>query len=144
MPATPHPEQPDDAAPTHARTRFDPAALTRAASDTWTVRRVFGEAYERGGTTVIPVAKVQGAVMTGSGTGEVGAGGGTSSGEGGGSGGGGGYATRVRAVGVYVVDDAGVHWRPALDLNRVVLGGQVVGAVVLSAFSLAWALRRRR
>jgi hypothetical protein len=50
----------------------------------------------------------------------------------------------VRAVGVYVVDDAGVHWRPALDLNRVVLGGQVVGAVVLSAFSLAWALRRRR
>ncbi|WP_258726793.1 spore germination protein GerW family protein [Cellulomonas sp. NS3] len=147
MSATPHPERPEQAVdpePTHARTRFDPAALTRAAGDTWTVRRVFGDAYERGGTTVIPVARVHGAVMTGSGTGEVGAGGGTSSGEGGGSGGGGGYATRVRAVGVYVVDDDGVHWRPALDLNRVILGGQLVGAVVLSAFSLAWALRRRR
>ena len=83
-------------------------------------------------------------MLTGSGTGEVGAGGGTSSGEGGGSGGGGGYAARVRAVGVYVVDEGGVHWRPALDLNRVILGGQLVGAVVLSAFSLAWALRRRR
>ncbi|MGW6132310.1 hypothetical protein ACWFNE_19980 [Cellulomonas sp. NPDC055163] len=147
MSATPHPERPQqdvDAEPTHARTRFDPAALTHAAGDTWAVRRVFGDAYERGSTTVIPVAKVLGAVMTGSGTGEVGAGAGAGKGEGGGSGGGGGYATRVRAVGVYEVDDDGVHWRPALDLNRVILGGQVVGAVVLTAFSLAWALRRRR
>jgi hypothetical protein len=43
---------------------------------------------------------------------------------------------------VYVVDDAGVHWHPALDLNRVILGGQIVGAV--SALALAWALGRRR
>lgn len=147
MSATPPSERPEptaDEATTHARTRFDPAALTRAAGDSGTVRRVFGDAYERGGATVIPVAKVLGAVMTGSGTGEVGAGAGAGKGEGGGSGGGGGYATRVRAVGVYVVDDDGVHWRPALDLNRVILGGQVVGAVVLSVFSLAWALHRRR
>ncbi|MFS0701412.1 hypothetical protein AB6N24_15690 [Cellulomonas sp. 179-A 4D5 NHS] len=147
MSETPHPERPGqavEAEPAHAHTRFDHAALTRAAGDSGTVRRVFGEAYERGGATVIPVAKVLGAVMTGSGTGEAVAGAGAGKGEGGGSGGGGGYATRVRAVGVYVVDDDGVHWRPALDLNRVILGGQIVGAVVLSTLSLAWALRRRR
>jgi uncharacterized protein (TIGR03382 family) len=43
---------------------------------------------------------------------------------------------------VYVVDDEGVHWHPALDLNRVILGGQVVGAV--SVLALAWVLHRRR
>lgn len=147
MSATPHPERPEqtvDAQRSDGHARFDPAALTHAAGDTWAVRRVFGDAYERDGATVIPVAKVLGAVMTGSGTGEVGAGAGAGKGEGGGSGGGGGYATRVRAVGVYVVDDDGVHWRPALDLNRVILGGQIVGAVVLSVFSVAWALHRRR
>jgi uncharacterized spore protein YtfJ len=31
------------------------------ARDTLTVKRVFGEPYERNGVTVIPVAKVQGA-----------------------------------------------------------------------------------
>ena len=36
---------------------FDPAALTHAASDALNVRRVFGEAYERNGTWVIPVAR---------------------------------------------------------------------------------------
>ena len=38
--------------------RFDPAHLTSAVSDTVTVRRVFGEAYECDGTLVIPVARV--------------------------------------------------------------------------------------
>jgi hypothetical protein len=47
----------------------------------------------------------------------------------------------VRAVGVYVVDDQGVHWRPAFDLNRAVLGGQVVAA--LAVLALARVLRRR-
>jgi hypothetical protein len=43
---------------------------------------------------------------------------------------------------VFVVDDEGARWQPALDLNRIILGGQVVGAV--ATVSLAWALRRRR
>jgi hypothetical protein len=42
-----------------------------------------------------------------------------------------------------VVDADGVHWRPALDLNRVIFGGQVVGAVAITVLSIAWALRRR-
>ena len=40
---------------------FDPADVTRAVNDTLTVRRVFGDAYEREGTLVIPVATIWGA-----------------------------------------------------------------------------------
>lgn len=132
---------------------FDPAALTRAAHDTFTVRRVFGDAYERDGRLVVPVARVTG--LTGSGAGggggdmvpaETGDDDATSTGRvahGNGDGGGGGFAAHVTALGVFVVDDDGAHWRPALDLNRVVLGGQVVAAVVASVWALAWAVRRR-
>ncbi len=51
---------------------------------------------------------------------------------------------RVVAKGVYVVDDAGVRWQPALDLNRVILGGQALGAVVAFSAALAWGLSRLR
>ncbi len=133
--------------------RFDPGALTRAAEDTFTVRRVFGEAYERDGRLVVPVARVTG--LTGSGAG--GGGGDMTPADaaddgtpvagrvahGNGDGGGGGFAAHVRPLGVVVVDDDGVHWQPTLDLDRVILGGQVVAAVVASVWALAWAVRRR-
>jgi uncharacterized spore protein YtfJ len=126
---------------------FDPASVTRAANDTFTVRRVFGEAYERDGKLIIPVARLWGGTGSGSGSGEVGvpadadkvpAGGQL------GHGGGGGYGVHVKAVGVFVVDDTGAHWQPALDVNRVILGGQLAGAVVLTTLALAWAVRSRR
>lgn len=69
------------------------------------------------------------------------------SGRGGGDAEGTGFATRVKPLGVYVVDSTGVHWRPAIDVNRVVLGGQVVGAISVVALSFVLAvgrLRRRR
>ena len=150
--------------------RFDPEKLTSAANDTVTVRRVFGDAYEREGATVIPVARVWAATGLGLGDGEGGlppgmAGhlrfargrlveddegvvlpgsedDGAHDGPGGsGHGGGGGYAAHVKAVGVYVVDDDGVHWQPALDVNRIVLGAQLVAASALSAFAAAFAVR---
>lgn len=128
---------------------FDPAGLTRAAEDTFTVRRVFGEAYERDGRLVVPVARVTG--MTGSGAG--GGGGdmtprerdGETTGapwHGRGDGGGGGFAAHVKPIGVFVVDDEGAHWQPTIDVNRVILGGQIAAALVASAWALAWAVRR--
>ena len=123
----------------------DHGALTRAVLDLLTVRRVFGEAYERDGVQVIPVAKVLGGTGSGYGSGEGGddedPGDGT--GYGSGEGGGGGFGVRVRPVGVYVIDDAGVHWRPAVDVNRIVLGGQLVGIVAVVALSRALRKRRR-
>ena len=95
-----------------ATPRFDPSSLTNAANESFTVRRVFGEAYERAGTLVIPVARVWGATGSGSGGGEMAVPhhgedgveetGGASEGHGGG----GGYATHVKAVGVFVVDES--------------------------------------
>lgn len=131
--------------------RFDPTSLMRSADDTLTVRRVFGEAYERDGALVVPVARVSGVVGTGTATGDGGVSGPRRDDERGrgagpygtGDAGGGGFGTHVKAVGVFVVDDDGAHWHPALDLNRVILGGQLVGAVVGCALALAWAVRRR-
>ncbi|MET0788613.1 MAG: spore germination protein GerW family protein [Cellulomonas sp.] len=128
---------------------FDPADVTRAVNDTLTVRRVFGEAYERDGVLVIPVAKIWGGTGSGSGSGEVGAPAETEgdkppAGAQVGHGGGGGYGVHVKPVGVFVVDGSGARWQPALDLNRVILGGQLVAAFVLSTFALAWAIKRRR
>ncbi|UZN04962.1 spore germination protein GerW family protein [Cellulomonas sp. S1-8] len=135
---------------------FDPAGLTRVAQDTFTVRRVFGEAYERDGQLVVPVARVTGLTGAGAGSGggdvTPGADHGTEQREGGpggraahgtGDGGGGGFAAHVTPVGVFVVDDDGAHWRPAVDVNRVVLGWQVVATLVGCVGALAWAVRRR-
>jgi uncharacterized spore protein YtfJ len=124
--------------------KVDPGALTRAVQDLLSVRRVFGEAYERDGVQVIPVAKVLGGTGAGYGNG---ASGGPADGtdtDAMGEGGGGGFGVRVRPVGVYVIDGQGVHWRPALDLNRIVLGGQLVAMVVAVALSRALRRRRRR
>ncbi len=149
-----------------AEERFDPAVLTKAAEDTFTVRRVFGEAYEREGVTVIPVARVAGMIGTGSGGGmgkgtgmglgkkgerwqpvedEPASAAGTrnADGEAEGHGGGGGYGAYVKPIGVYVVSGAKVRWEPVLDMNRVILGGQILGAWALGLALAAWALRRR-
>ncbi|UNX54815.1 hypothetical protein MF406_00460 [Georgenia sp. TF02-10] len=107
--------------------------VTGAAKDVLTVRRVFGEPYTSGDTTVIPVAKVMGGSGMGFGGGE-----GPSDQESG-EGGGGGFGVRARPVGAYVVRGGEVHWRPSVDVNRLATGGQLVLAIAV----LAWALRRR-
>lgn len=109
------------------------------------VRRVFGEAYEKDGWTVVPVATILGGSGSGGGTGSDPRRGGDH-GDGGayGTGGGGGLAARVRPVGVYVIGPDGVHWKPALDLNKVILGGQLVGMVLGSSLALVLAVRSRR
>jgi uncharacterized spore protein YtfJ len=187
--------------------------LTRAASDVFSARRVFGEAYEREGVLVIPVAKVIGSHGVGAARGDgrmgirkpdgtpddeadaPGSGAPTEDavsadlpephadpaplaepapgpwpvgrgpaavgpglralaahrphlprpyGRGGGDAEGAGFAARVKPLGVYVVHEDGVTWRPALDLNRVILGGQALGAISVVALSFAVAFGRRR
>ncbi|QCB93869.1 spore germination protein GerW family protein [Cellulomonas shaoxiangyii] len=121
---------------------FDPAALLRAAADTLSVRRAFGEAYEHDGVLVVPVARVSGATGTGAGgaLGDTSVDGARATGDGGG----GGWATHVRPLGVVVVDGRGARWSPVVDVDRAILGGQVALAAVASACAFAWAVRRRR
>ncbi|SRR6266508_955814 len=91
------------------------------ARDTLTVKRVFGEPYEKNGVTVIPTARVQG--------GAGGGGGEDAAGQGKGSGGG--FGLMARPMGVFVIRGDEVAWRPAVDINRIVLGAQVVAVVAM-------------
>lgn len=88
------------------------------AKDAVTVKRVYGEPYEKNGLVVIPAAVVSG-----------GGGGGTGHDEKGQEGEGGGYGVSGRPAGAYVIKDGDVSWRPALDLNRI---ATVVGLVVVA------------
>jgi len=108
--------------------------LVTRTQDVLTVRRVFGEAIERNGVTVVPVVRFA-------------AGGGAGSGDGGrnGSGGsGGGYGLKANPAGVFVIRDGAVQWRPAVDVNRVVLGAQLVAIIALLTLRQYLKLRARR
>jgi uncharacterized spore protein YtfJ len=113
---------------------MDVEQLLGRAGDTLTVKRVFGEAVEKDGITVIPVAAVRGG----------GGGGGGSSTEGEG-GSGGGFGITARPVGAFVIKDGEVNWRPAYDATRVALVGELVAVVALLTLrSVAKSRARRR
>jgi hypothetical protein len=114
---------------------MDLDTLLAHARDSMTVKRVFGEPIERDGVIVIPVANVTG-----------GFGGGRADQSGDDNRGvGGGFGVRATPAGVYVVDHDRVRWEPALNLNLVILGGQLVAiALFLTLRSLAQILAERR
>lgn len=97
--------------------------------DALTVKRVFGDPYEKDGVTVIPAASVRG-----------GGGGGGGEDQAGNRGSGGGFGLSARPVGVYQVKDGGVTWIPAVDATRVIVLGQV--AMILFLLTLRTVLRR--
>ena len=80
------------------------------------VKRVFGEPIERDGAIFIPAAKIRGG----------GGGGGDTDGNGGA-----GFGLTAKPAGMYVIRDGKATWQPALDVNRVILGGQIVAIVAL-------------
>ena len=89
-------------------------------------KQVYGEPIERDGTIFLPAAKVRGA----------GGGGGDTEGNGGG-----GFGLTAKPAGMYVIRDGDAEWRPALDLNRVILGGQIFA---IFALFVIWRVFRRR
>jgi uncharacterized spore protein YtfJ len=91
--------------------------------ESFTVRTVIGEPVTQDGLTVIPVAKINGGGGGGGGTKP-----GTSGEE---SGTGVGFGISSRPVGVFVIKDGKVGWRPAVDVNKVIMGGQLVAIVAL-------------
>ncbi len=92
------------------------------ARDAITVKRVFGEPYEKDGLTVIPAAVLGGGAAGGGGHDEKGQ-----------EGEGGGFGVSGRPAGAFVIKDGQVSWRPAVDPNRIItMAGLVVIAYVLS------------
>ncbi|MEX5296124.1 spore germination protein GerW family protein [Kocuria sp. CPCC 205268] len=109
-------------------------SVLEQAVDAVTVRRVFGEAYQVDGTTVIPVARVRGWGGGGGGSGE--------EKDSSGSGSGVGYGVHAEPAGVYVVRGDSVIWRPAVDAGRIALtlGLALCGAAAV----VGWAAAGRR
>jgi uncharacterized spore protein YtfJ len=91
--------------------------LTSSVKDAITVKRVFGEPYEKDGITIIAAASVAG-----------GAGGGGGKDKDGQEGEGGGFGAAARPAGVYVIKGEDVSWRPAVDPHRL---AAVAGAVTV-------------
>lgn len=107
---------------------MDTQQILVGAQDALTTRRVFGEPIHAEGTTIIPVAVVRG----GGGGGDRHANQGV------------GFGLQARPAGVYVVRKGDVVWRPAVDVNRIVMGGQLVmitALLVLRPFVRQWAAR---
>ena len=107
--------------------------LLAQSRDALTVGRVFGEPIERDGITIIPVASVAGAGGGGEGSG--------AEGDRRGDGGGSGYALRAHPAGVYAIKDGQVTWHPAVNVNRIIAGGQAVAVALCLA---VWAIMRAR
>jgi uncharacterized spore protein YtfJ len=103
------------------------------ARDAISAKRVFGKAYSQNGVVVIPVAKVGGGGGGGSGTN----GGGKNRGTGSGFG----FGMLGQPVGAYVIRGNKVRWKPAIDVNTLLLRTQAIVAV---AGFVALMRRRRR
>lgn len=90
--------------------------ILERATDALSVKRVFGEPYERNGVTIVPVAKYGGG----------GGAGGDTEGNGGG-----GFGLGANPAGVYVIRGDDVRWEPAIDVNAIVKSALMVTTVIL-------------
>ncbi|TYB65315.1 sporulation protein [Nonomuraea sp. PA05] len=116
---------------------MDIMELVEQSKDAATVKRVFGEPIQHGDVVVIPVARVAQGGGGGQGQGKDAKGE-----EGGGSGGGFGFS--ATPAGVYVLKNGDALWRPAVDVNRIVIGGQIVAVVLLLTLRAIFKKWRRR
>lgn len=98
---------------------MDLQGLLDGVGDALTVKKVFGDPYQENGMTILPVAHVRGGAGGGEGEQE----------EGGGRGGG--FGLTARPQGVFVISGTRVDWKPAVDVNRIVVGAQLVAGVAL-------------
>ncbi len=102
-------------------------------------RRVYGDPIERDGITVIPAVRIRGRAGGRNGRNRSDERNGKATKRGGPMGG---FRVSARPAGMYVIRDGKVTWMPALDVNRIIVGGQIVG-MVLGAFAMAvWGPRR--
>jgi len=99
----------------------DPQTVLEHVEEAMTPRRVFGDPVQVDGATVLPVAAVGGG------------GGGGQKGENGNERGVG-FGLRAQPAGVFVIRDGDAKWRPAFNLNRAILGGQLVGLAAIMTF----------
>lgn len=96
-------------------------SILKGHRDAVTVKRIYGEPYEKNGVTIIPAARVMGGGGGGEGT----------SPDNGNEGSGSGFGLAGKPVGAYVIKDNEVTWIPAVDVNRIIFGALAFAAVAL-------------
>lgn len=94
--------------------------ILEGARDAITVRKVYGDPYEKDGVTFVPAAAVRG-----------GGGGGEGEDANSSTGSGGGFGVLARPVGAYQIKEGEVTWIPAADTTKVIVFAQVVVIVAL-------------
>ena len=107
---------------------MNPQQVLAGAQDALTARRVFGDPIQADGTTIIPVAVLRGG--GGGGRNDIG---------------GVGFGVMARPAGVFAVRNGDITWRPAIDVNRIILGGQLVAITALLTIGpplVRWLSRR--
>ncbi|TCC32401.1 spore germination protein GerW family protein [Kribbella sindirgiensis] len=116
-------------------TRADVLDVLRGVVDGVKAGTVFGAPVSHQGITVLPVARIRG-----------GGGGGRGDNSNGraADGSGGGLGLSARPVGVYVIGNDKVTWSPAVDVTKVILGGQLVGIVALLTLRTLFKMIRDR
>ena len=102
---------------------MDPQHILTSAQDALTARRVFGDPITVNGSVILPAAVVGGG------------GGGGGAGKGADEAGVG-FGMHVRPAGVYVIKDGQAAWRPAIDVNKIIMGGQLVAITALLTLGL--------
>jgi uncharacterized spore protein YtfJ len=112
---------------------MDATEVLERARDLVTVRATVGEPVTHDGMVVLPVTKIRG-----------GGGGGTGQEAPGKEGKGGGFGVTSTPIGAFVIKDGSVTWRPAVDVNKIILGGQVVAVVALLTIRAIVKARLRR
>jgi uncharacterized spore protein YtfJ len=96
---------------------MNPQEILVRAQDALTARRVFGDPFQTDGVTVLPVAFVAGGGRGGKGAAA--------------EEGGVGFGLWGKPAGVLVIKDGDARWRPAIDVNRVTLGGQLIAITAI-------------
>lgn len=120
-----------------ATNNTDVMRTIRESVEQATAGRVFGPPVTQDGVTVLPVARISGGGGGGGGTGPA-----EDGREAGGAGGG--IGLSAKPIGAFVIKDGDVSWRPAIDVNKVILGGQIVAvAALLLAREIVKSARRR-
>jgi uncharacterized spore protein YtfJ len=104
-------------------TETSPLEVIRTAV-TSTAEKVYSEPIRQDGLTVIPAASVGGGGGGGGGSGGP-------QGQATGTGEGGGFGLKAKPAGAFVIKEGKVRWRPAIDVNRAILGGQIVAVTAL-------------
>jgi len=103
-----------------------PLETVREVVETAAVDRVFGAPITQDGLTVIPVARISGGGGGGAGNAPA-----EDDGEPAAGGTGGGVGLMAKPLGVFVIKNGDARWRPAVDINKIIMGGQIVAVVAL-------------